>query len=506
MVGQCGYKSADLRAFQTPFRSQGNRDTCTVFATTAALEAAYKRIYGLELDLSEQFFNKFQKTQWLDTNALLPLPEIQPENNAGGNIEWQIGVLGRYGLPPESTLPYIGDGRWERLWEWTSPIGGLVMVNQRLLDDVMLSAVPVTYSTPTPLTTTVLPQAALENARYRPTSARMANSSERTNLAWFKAQLNAGREIAFLVDLSGPDPNPYNDIWDPGPNYQGQHAMLIVGYDDRTQSFLVKNSWGNTKFDLFSYSWVTEGRVREAATILDVADPYTPFGTFENKHLFLGRWNLDFDGWKGDLDIYRLPGDGSENAQDLRIGTYFGPDGIARRVNGLISGNRLDFYIDWNNPNMPSTARDGRHFVTFIYGAEHTSMAGLMVDYDGNQWSVTAQKGRWVTGIPRVPTALSYTAYVGHWQLDMDGVTGDLAINTEPNGVITGTWTSGGQMASVVGQVNDDPRIFSLTIRDNDQYTYSRGYLNGHALGVMAGYAYRNGSIVGFHGSRTGDL
>src|SRR4051794_38525581 len=73
------YRFVDLRPHQTGFRSQGGRDTCTVFATTAAVEAAYKRIYGLDLDLSEQFLHHFQKSFWLALTQPLPGVEIQPE-------------------------------------------------------------------------------------------------------------------------------------------------------------------------------------------------------------------------------------------------------------------------------------------------------------------------------------------------------------------------------------------------------------------------------------------
>src|SRR5262249_53828249 len=53
-----------LAQYQTPFRftvgdqsviGQGGRGTCWAFAGVAALEAAYKRKYGVTLDLSEQY-------------------------------------------------------------------------------------------------------------------------------------------------------------------------------------------------------------------------------------------------------------------------------------------------------------------------------------------------------------------------------------------------------------------------------------------------------------------
>jgi hypothetical protein len=503
---QCGHASADLRPWQTGFRNQGGRDTCTVFATTAAVEAAYKHRYGLDLDLSEQFLHHFQKSLWLDSSAQLPTPDIQPENNGGGNITWQMAALTRYGLPLESTLPYIGDGAWQNLDAWTAPMGSLVRTNQRALDDFMLSATATTYFTPGAITATVLPQAALAGARYRPTSIKQASGSDFTNLAWYKNELKAGREIAFQVNLTRPDPT--NDgIWDPGPNAWGSHAMLMVGFDDLTQIFYVKNQWGGTDFDKFSYSWVTGGYITDAATILDVANPYTAFGPNENKHLVLGRWNLDYDGWRGTLDIYRLPGDGSPSAPDRRVGTYFGPDGVARRVSAAITGNRIDFYIDMNNPNQPANVLQGVHFTTYVYAQEPTVMAGTLLGSDGNTWNVTAQKNGWLSGVPRYPAVLSRAAYYGRWELDTDGVKGTLRIDANASsGIINGSYTTaGGNVFGVTGQVTADPRIFSLSVYDGTAVTSYTGYLNGHALGIMSGSAVRNGSGIGFHAVRLGD-
>jgi TAT (twin-arginine translocation) pathway signal sequence len=43
-----------LEQYQTGYRNQGSRGTCYIFGISAAIEAAYKRKYGLNLHLSEQ--------------------------------------------------------------------------------------------------------------------------------------------------------------------------------------------------------------------------------------------------------------------------------------------------------------------------------------------------------------------------------------------------------------------------------------------------------------------
>jgi C1A family cysteine protease len=47
--------SFSLAPYQTPIRNQGDRGTCYAFASIAALEAMYKRTFGLTIDLSEQY-------------------------------------------------------------------------------------------------------------------------------------------------------------------------------------------------------------------------------------------------------------------------------------------------------------------------------------------------------------------------------------------------------------------------------------------------------------------
>jgi hypothetical protein len=54
-----------------------------------------------------------QKAFWLNFTAPTPLVEIQPETTGGGNLPWHTAVLQRYGLPPESALPYIGDADYQ---------------------------------------------------------------------------------------------------------------------------------------------------------------------------------------------------------------------------------------------------------------------------------------------------------------------------------------------------------------------------------------------------------
>jgi hypothetical protein len=490
--------SVNLSANQTPVRNQGGRNTCTVFAFTAALEAAYHRLYGVTLDLSEQYLNHVQKAFWLNFTAPLPAAEIQPETNGGGNLPWHAGVLERYGLPPASVLPYIDAGDYEN-----TP-GGLDAPNltQRVLDDFDLSSTQATYAMPEPLTTTVLPQAALETARYRPTRVTFADGSQVGSLDWYRSELSCGHEVMFQVNITSTW-STANGLWTPGtggPN-GSSHAMLIVGYDDTRDAFLVKNSWGGTALIWFSYDWVRQGLITDAGVVLDVAPPGGPFSVWENKQIFMGRWNLDHDGWKGTLDIYRLPRLAGSPSPDLRVGTYFGPDGVARRVNAEIDGNRIDFTIDWNNPDQPATVMQGLKFTGFLFSWDHSLLAGTMLDNrDGNTYGFHAQKTDLWSGTP-VAGALGLHTYVGAWHMDHDGWTGLLTIrHVDPvTRAIDGTYHSDdGQEFALSGHVDADPRKFTLAISFGAQPQPFTGFLYGHQLEFGAGTTTWAGIPFGF--------
>ena len=66
----------DLTPSQSTIKHQGARDTCGTFAAVAALEALYRRSYGLNLDLSEQYLNHWaQQFASAGSGRALPLNE-----------------------------------------------------------------------------------------------------------------------------------------------------------------------------------------------------------------------------------------------------------------------------------------------------------------------------------------------------------------------------------------------------------------------------------------------
>src|SRR6516225_5587964 len=103
----------DLSPNQTPLKKQGGRTTCIVFASIAALEAAYKRAGFGELDLSEEFLNHFGKMMWLHPKWSevaakgADAEETQVGAFAGGNgVNYLERLANGLRVPTEATMPY----------------------------------------------------------------------------------------------------------------------------------------------------------------------------------------------------------------------------------------------------------------------------------------------------------------------------------------------------------------------------------------------------------------
>jgi len=498
--------SVDLRSYQTPIKEQWG-PTCVQFAVTAAIEARLRRVYTGILDLSERFGQLLQKMSHLEeaNQPQAGCRENQLGAWGGGNVYYQLKLFTKYRLPLESHLPYstiVGTTlRWED--DRCAPATG-----QRAMDDYNLSS-------------TNLPLVALQNARFRAQEVRFCPDGSLRDPAWYERVLADGYEIVFGASLCGADPTPGNGVWDPGPGTACDgHAMLMVGYRHDQRVFIVKNSWGYNHdhgedgFTLMSYDWVTGGYVGSAGYILSVAaDAPYPF----IEHLALGRWYLDHDGWTGILDIYRWPGlfeaSALNGAQDRRIGTYWGSDGVARRVNGTVDGHKVEFYIDWDNPNLGYGDLRGMKFTGYLFTQAPTVLAGLMVDSrDGGTYGFYGAKDGWRVGTPAGGT-LRPESYLGRWSLVHDGWRGTLVFSrvgqpmaVDPKIVIDfvaleGTYTpAGGSPVPASAQVriaNPQDITFWIHFADGDVQTF-RGRLFGHEQGIMAGTTDWGGATYGF--------
>ncbi|MCX7849493.1 C1 family peptidase [Thermus sp.] len=545
--------SVDLRANQTPIRNQNPRGTCTSFAIAALLEAAYKRLHGLELDLSEEWINGVQKMGILlstgSPGAPIPLP--LRENTiyilSGGGVAWGLDHVLRYGVPEESYWGYNRIGFIDKpddpgdiprvLWD------GPPMERQDFLDTFNLTEQGWRVETlgpdgrplHTPYTVFLdpFPRLARQHAVYGPSHIVYIPQTELRNLDWYKRQLAEGREIAFSVLLKGKEDSRLNfrdGIWIPGTTNIGGHAMLMVGYNDARRTFLVKNSWGRDGrgqgypieadrdgdgFVEFSYDWVTDGLVYEAAVLRGVRSPggFSPaFG--------LGYWKLSLDDLvTRDLSIYHLPktvpsaalrrsfAGTPPRAVDRRLGTFHVPASPGFRVNGetLPELRFLRFWLLPDSASEPWRGLDARvidteeHRVFFFrsgrFATGWTGERGLLL-YRG----IDRPRGMGVGGPPRAE------AFAGHWIIHDDDTS--VPLGAEPRigelylynyqGVLTGVYVYQGRQHSVkVGYSPNYPKRIQFEVSglyNRDSAKTFVGVMMGGNTGLIVG---QSGYFVG---------
>jgi Papain family cysteine protease len=289
-------------------------------------------------------------------------------------------------VPTEDLLSYRGDGGYQDpnpgdrpdVMNWGLPH------TQRQIDDFNLAAVPGPYifNPPTVETATIMPQAAIEGAHYRVTSAYQMGANQLHDLNVWRRILASHREIIMEFRCCDGVPGGNSTEWTLPPGSNGGsagHVVLVIGYNEDKQMFRIKNSWGPNWADhgyaWMSYQFVAGQPVYNAAWIDAVVAVPQPAqaDVWREKQLWLGRWNIDFDGSKGLLDIDNLP----FADETARLGTLFLDDGRIFRINGTQNGNLLNASVDWNRWDLPLTELGPTRFLLYLFSWDHTSFAGF---------------------------------------------------------------------------------------------------------------------------------
>jgi hypothetical protein len=506
----------DLRSAQTRIKDQGARNTCITFSAVAALEAAYRRAGHGSLDLSEQFLNHMGKMNWLhpDWDEIVAGGEDASESQVGvfgggGGVGYVIGLSRGLKLVAESLMPYrtseyTAADHPHLAYSWDDPF----WKTQRNQSDFNLDQ-------------RFLPRAALTASQaYSIRSARKLISAVSTTA--FENELAANREVVWDMIVA----NPSRTTWTPCPEGSpdscilGAHSMLLVGYDRSSANpaehyFIAKNSWGGSMARADGFTYLSYDYVRRygiAAAVIDSVQPPAPWTEAAN----YGRWNLNFDGWKGTLDAYHLPGiaqwqlaEYGVTTLDRRVGAFYDAAGQAHRVNGAAIGNRLMFNFDSSNPNLRwDDVSSGRqfvyhHVVSPTYGP---MMSGFHRDRDGRSWAGYMRMNGILPGGVRTPRPIALSSFVGsRWDLHFEGKRGTVEATTANNSFLTaderaayfgvvGTYRPSTGGASSVARLlvsRTDPSIVIVRLPVELPSTSVGGQLYGkhlsHEPGVLTG-------------------
>lgn len=407
--------TADLSAYQTPIKNQLDRGTCGSFATVAAIEAAYKRTWGLTLNLSEQYMFHVAKSTGVS------YPRIYQYENQSSY--WYGGGWPQtdYWLPLESDAPYAGytgcpagaactplnsiPGASALVWA-ASPADN--RVTQKQVDDWEYSPLHI-------------PANARNNARYGITSFTNYDTAQSRDTALLESLIASQKEVVISVDLKwvyGADSVYHYSATGAG----GGHVFLLIGYNRSQGWFLVKNSWGESGYLKVGYDFIRNASF--GAAVVNAVVP--PSAGAQAKAKWMGKWVQDHDGWPGTLVIRRLTN--PANAP-TRLGTYYasGAYTSGHSANGLsIDADRgLRYYVAAEVENAPG-ALTGQRFEADQYDSAPTHAAGSA--WFGTDGIAGLHLGR--AALPMVYSNTFSTAeWVGTWDLDLNGTRSVLAIS-----------------------------------------------------------------------------
>ena len=371
----------DHSVWQTSLKQQGTRTTCIAFSATAALEARYKRAGYGDLDLSEEFVNYVGKMMWLhpywtDINTADETECQLAATGGGGGVGHAHNLVHWMKIPAETAMAYRSEHVYSPVWSdpyWSSQRN----VNAWNLDP------------------SNLPHSARNASAYYSatglvdlglTGARSATAIENA--------LRAGYEVIWDTAIDFGTGTP---IWHPSGAVRDAHSMLIVGYDRTSANpanhyFIVKNSWGPTAnsngMTHVGYDYLAMHGIN--ACYLTGASTPGPWSALR----FLGRRNMSFDGFRGTLDIYHIPGASQETwssaygvtTTDRRLGVFHDTAGNVYRVNGQIVGDMVQFWFKPTNPNMRWDEQRETPTLGRMFSYRLLDSADLKDDLAGYHW------------------------------------------------------------------------------------------------------------------------
>jgi len=479
--------------FQTDTRNQRNRNTCSAFAMVAAIEARYMRDYGLNLNLSEQFFWHCYKSTGLSFPKTYKY-ENQSSYWGGGNSQG-IRAAVNFAIPLDQHCPYQDGNGMQSIRDQIPAAGQLVWKSDPAQNTVTQDEVDAFEYSPL-----YIADLARQNARYGAKSYVLFDPSTIRNTSSLEWLLAWGNEVIVDVNLKWKT-DPATGIREYDDNSGGaSHVFLVVGFDRDEQAFYVKNSWGEPGLIRVSYEFA-ENCFSNGSIVTAVTDPERP----TTKARAIGRWQMNHDGWKGELIIRRFT---NENNNVTRLGHYLSSDGSLKAINGqyVHDGRGVRFSFT-EGADADPTGLTGQPFTMDIYSWDIHHAAGDTV-WNNIPFGAYMRRDAFQSAYGK---DFQPTKWKGTWSMNHDGWKGTLVISQVVPIPFFGWLVQGeyrptnGTPKVVVGFLDTQhSHIFRFNISFSDDNSQSF-VLHFHtwSADLASGYTFWNGErfgVVAFKG------
>ncbi len=473
--------------YQTDIRHQKDRNTCSGFAMVAAIEARYMRDYGLNLNLSEQFFWHCYKSTGLSHPKIFKY-ENQSSYWGGGNSHG-IREAVNFSIPLEDDCPYLDKHEMQSLRNRIPEAGLLNWRGEPEENTVTQEEVDAFEYSPL-----YISDKARQNAKYGVKSFLILNGDEVRNPSSLERYLAWGYEVIVDAHLRWKI-DPSTGILGYDPDVQGgSHVFLIVGYDREDQIFYIKNSWGERGFIRVSYEFAQNCFIL-GSIVTEVTHPDRP----TKKSRALGRWKMNHDGWSGELVIRRFT---NANNDITRLGHYRSNDGFVKAVNGnfIHEGQGLKFFLTENEDTEPSS-QEGQLFTVDVFSWNIKHAAGD-TEWNGIPYGAYMSRDRFSSAHGR---SFDPTKWKGRWLMNHDGWQGTLTLSRIMTLPLLGWMVQGeyqpanGTAKTIFGFIDRQrPHILRFSISfSNDNNQPFVLHFHTWSADLASGYTHWNGQRFG---------